>query len=180
MKNYNYRNISITINKEIKIDEINYYTYLNFYNYIKKYDYEILKEIVNKSLKNVLKLNEFENIEITSNNLISFEFKTNDKKLIKILILNFYDLFNSYLNKENNENNNIKDIKINTNLFINNLINNEYNNIFLSENKKEIIKKLYENSIKEIKFLYENLIFYDSINLIKVDPIILIENLKEY
>lgn len=180
MKNYNYRNISITINKEIKIDEINYYTYLNFYNYIKKYDYEILKEIVNKSLKNVLKLNEFENIEITSNNLISFEFKTSDKKLIKILILNFYDLFNSYLNKENNENNNIKDIKINTNLFINNLINNEYNNIFLSENKKEIIKKLYENSIKEIKFLYENLIFYDSINLIKVDPIILIENLKEY
>ena len=180
MKNYNYRNISITINKEIKIDEINYYTYLNFYNYIKKYDYEILKEIVNKSLKNVLKLNEFENIEITSNNLISFEFKTSDKKLIKILILNFYDLFNSYLNKENKENNNIKDIKINTNLFINNLINEEYNNIFLSENKKEIIKKLYENSIKEIKFLYENLIFYDSINLIKVDPIILIENLKEY
>lgn len=180
MKNYNYRNISITINKEIRSNEINYYTYLNFYYYIKKYDYTILKENVKKALRNVLKLNEFENIEITSNNLISFEFKTSDKKLIKILILNFYDLFNSYLNKENKENNNIKDIKINTNLFINNLINNEYNNIFLSENKKEIIKKLYENSIKEIKFLYENLIFYDSINLIKVDPIILIENLKEY
>jgi hypothetical protein len=167
-------NITITINE----NNNNYYVYFNFYEYIKKYDYEILKLNVKKALRNTLKLNEFSNVKIISNNLISFEIKTNDKKQINLFIYLFNELLKAYFTIFTNKIYN--DININTNDFLLNLINEEYNNFFISENKEKIIKNLKKDSIKTLNYLYENLIFTENININKVDPIKIIESLKEY